>query len=84
MHAGKNDPNSCLKIDEFEVLLDGALQEIKDMNSTSQAPRIGDHVPQDIKDAFQLPKDMSDKDINFDNVRVHDTKTKKRKVIWSG
>ena len=27
---------------------------------------------------------MSDKDINFDNVRISDTKAKKRKPIWSG
>lgn len=27
---------------------------------------------------------MSDKDINFDNVRINDMKSKKRKIIWSG
>ena len=50
MLAGKNDPNSCLKIDDFEVMLRDALSDIKDMNETSEDPRIGDHVPQAIKD----------------------------------
>ena len=50
MLAGKNDPNSCLKIDEFEILLSGYLQDIKDMNHTAEDPRDGDHVPQAIKD----------------------------------
>ena len=50
MLAGKNDPNSCLKIDDFEVMLRDALKDIKDMNETSEDPRIGDHVPQAIKD----------------------------------
>ena len=27
---------------------------------------------------------MSDKDINFDNVRINDMKSKKRKLNWSG
>ena len=52
MLAGKNDPNSCLKIDDFEVMLRDALKDIKDMNETSEDPRIGDHVPQVIKDEF--------------------------------
>ena len=45
MLVGKNDQNTCLKIDDFEMQLANVLKDIKDMNSTSEDPRIGDHVP---------------------------------------
>jgi len=44
----------------------------------------GDHVPDGLKEAFTLPKDMSSYDIDFTAVREADANFKKRKVIWSG
>ena len=85
MLAGKNDPNYEFKIDDFEKRVSGVIDNIKSMKDIKQDPRLqGDHVPIEIREAFSLPKDMSDKDINFDNVRISDTKAKKRKPIWSG
>ena len=85
MLAGKNDPNYEFKIDDFEKRVSGVIDNIKSMKDIKQDPRLqGDHVPIEIREAFALPKDMSDKDINFDNVRISDTKAKKRKPVWSG
>ena len=85
MLAGKNDPNYELKIDDFEKRVGHVIDQIKSIKDIKSDPRLqGDHVPEEIRDALHLPKDMSDKDINFDNVRVQDTKAKKRRPTWSG
>lgn len=44
----------------------------------------GDHVPNELKEAFSLPKDMSSYDIDFNEVRMDDSNFKKRRPIWSG
>ena len=44
----------------------------------------GDHVPAEIKTAHNLPKDMSNYEIDFNAVRNADAQFKKRNPIWSG
>ena len=43
-----------------------------------------DHVPQAFKEAFNLPKDMSKYDIDFNEVRQTDALFKRRTPVWSG
>ena len=74
----KNDPQYEINLENFDDKLDDALFNLQKNNVTANDPRIqGDHVPQDIKDAFNLPKNMSGKDIEFNKVRQNDTKFKK-------
>ena len=56
-----------------------------DESKLKKDPRMqGDNVPEDMKKAFNLPRDMSSYEIDFDQVRIVDASFKRRTPIWSG
>ena len=53
--------------------------------STLAQLNAGNHIPQEIKDAFSLPKNIKkDYEIDFEQVRIADASLKRRTPIWSG
>ena len=54
-------------------------------NTSANDPRnFIDNVPEDLKIAYNLPKDMINYDIDFEQVRTTDALFKRRKPVWSG
>lgn len=84
MLCGKNDVAHEINLETFDVALENAVMDFKN-DAKAQDPRhTGDHVPEDLKKAFNLPKSMADYDIDFNQVRCVDSQFKRRMPIWSG
>ena len=67
-----DDPQKELKLDAFDAynLKYKIWDEEDDTGKSEGDPRkLGDHVPSEIKEALDLPKDMSNYDIDFLEVR---------------
>lgn len=43
-----------------------------------------DHIPQAIRDEFNLPEDMSTFKLNYHEVRQQDAGLKRKVSVWSG
>ena len=85
MVAGKNDPKHELQLEEFDVALRKAIDKMETTESTLAQLNAGNHIPQEIKDAFSLPKNIKkDYEIDFEQVRIADASLKRRTPIWSG
>lgn len=71
MLVGKNDVQHELQLDNFENAVQNALIDQANTRLNGEPdPRFAtDHVPLNLKTDFNLPKDMSNYDIDFNEVR---------------
>ena len=84
LNGAPNDPQNEMNLEAFDTRLREALFD-RNASTTLRDPRMtGDHVPEEIKSIFMLPKDMSNYDIDFTAVRNDDAQFPKRWPIWSG
>ena len=86
MLCGKNDPQHEMKLNTFDTAIRNALWDKDDEPSKMMRdPRMDeDNVPDDLKKIFNLPKDMSNYEIDFEQVRLVDASFKRRVPTWSG
>lgn len=70
-----------LELENFEQKI--ILEEIKEPTIGVSIKSKGDHIPQELKDAFNLPTGI-DYEIDFDQVRIVDNMFKKKMPVWSG
>ena len=82
-HGNPNDPTHELNLEAFDKNLVIALQDQAQVEEFDER-NFTDHVPEQLKHTFGLPKDMSSYEINFEAVRNDDANFKKRLPIWSG
>ena len=75
MLTGTNDPQHEIALDNFEEAVANALvdHDINKQFGKEGDPRaFKDNVPEDLRTAFKLPKDMRNYEIDFDEVRQTD------------
>lgn len=74
MLVGKNEPKHELNLDEFDQALQNAIWDRQGKSSFNLSAHLmkGDHVPQELKTFYNLPKDMSEYEINYQGVREDD------------
>ena len=68
--GGPNDVDHELKMDDFDNLKE-KLAQIETAVQIDERTQ-GDHVPTQFKDAFNLPKNMKNLTIDFNEVRLTD------------
>ena len=69
--GGPNDVQYEMKMEDFENLQD-QIAKLDDAQEIDER-HTGDHVPQQFKDEFNLPKDMKLLTIDFNEVRSTDS-----------
>ena len=86
MCTGTNDPQHEIALDNFEDAVANALldSDTYTKNGEKDPRNFKDNVPDEFREVFHLPKDMSNYEIDFEQVRYTDSLFKRRLPEWSG
>lgn len=82
MNNGIKDFQTELELENFEEKI--ILEEVKQPTIGVSLKSKGDHIPHELKEAFNLPENMKEYDIDFNQVRIVDALFKRRIPVWSG
>jgi len=84
MLNGKNDPREEMKLEGFDAVIVAELINVNDKVREADPRKSDDYVPESLKKAFNLPKNMKNYEIDYEQVRLVDAQFKRRVPIWSG
>ena len=86
MCTGTNDPKHEIALDNFDDAIANALleQEMMTKHGDKDPRNFKDNVPNNLRETFNLPKDMRNYEIDFEEVRSTDVRFKRRTPEWSG
>lgn len=81
---GREGLMSEMRLDQFEKAVKKIITDFSQGTSMEEELMNKDHIPDDIKQEFNLPEDMLDNEVDFKEVRVHDASMAIKHPVWSG
>ena len=82
INVDANNYKKEIELEKFDKK--NILNELNQQTEVKDQRNSKDHIPDDIKNTFNLPKDMTGLEIDFEEVRKIDASFKRRQPQWSG